>query len=106
MGIKHEIHHGLEPALARRAIDKAMEGYSKRFAEFSPSYRFVTDTRATFSFSALKVTVNGEIEIVSPKILVDIDVPFILRVFKGRAIEIIDGEVRDWVEKVRAGELE
>lgn len=106
MGIKHEIHHGLEPALARRAIDKAMDGYRERFSEFSPTYDWTSEDAGRFAFTALTVTVSGDLEIVGPKILVDIQVPFLLRAFKGRAIQAIDDEVRGWVEKARAGELD
>jgi hypothetical protein len=32
-------------------------------------------------------------------------VPFLFRLFKNRAIEVIEDEVRFWIEKARAGEL-
>ena len=106
MGLKHEIHHGLELDLAKKAIDKAMENYSARFSDFSPTFAWTDETNARLGFRAKGVTVSGEIEIVGEKILVDLDVPFILRIFKGKAIDVIDSEVRDWVERARNGELD
>jgi len=105
MGIKHEIEHGLEPELAHKAIDKAMEAYSARFADYNPRFHWKSDTEGELGFKAKGVSVDGTIDIEGPKILVDLDVPFILRVFKGKAIEVIDREVRKWIEKARAGEL-
>lgn len=105
MGMKHEIHHGLEPDLAKKAIDKAMEAYSARFADYNPTFRWATEQKGELGFKAKGVSVKGEIEIAGPKILVDLEVPFLLRVFKGKAMEVIDREVKQWVEKARRGEL-
>jgi hypothetical protein len=105
MGMKHEIEHGLSPELARKAVDKAMEAYSTRFAEFNPEFHWVSEDHGKLGFRAKGVSVKGDVEIVGPKILVDLEVPFLLRVFKGKAIEVIDREVHKWVEKARAGEI-
>ena len=105
MGMKHEIHHGLEPDLAKKAIDKAMEAYSARFADYNPRFSWVSDTKGELGFKAKGVSVDGQIEVVGDKILVDLQVPFLLRVFKGKAMDVIDREVKKWVEKARAGEL-
>ncbi len=105
MGLKHEIHHGLEPDLAKKAIDKAMEAYSARFADYNPRFEWKSDSRGELGFKAKGVSVDGSIEIVGSKILVDLDVPFLLRVFKGKAMDVIDREVKKWVEKARNGEI-
>lgn len=106
MGMKHEIHHGLSLELAKKAIDKAMEAYSARFADYSPSFDWTSETKASLGFKARGVTVAGEIEIAGPKVLVDLEVPLLLRIFKGRAMDVIDQEVKKWIEKARAGELD
>jgi hypothetical protein len=106
MGMKHEIHHGLPLELAKRAIDKAMAAYAERFAEYNPQFRWDSETRAVLGFKAKGVKVAGEIEIVGPNVFVDLEVPFILRVFKGKAIEVIDREVKRWIEKAKNGELD
>ncbi len=106
MGMKHQIHHGLELPLAKKAIDKAMEAYSARFSEFNPTFGWSTENKGRLGFKAKGVKVEGDIEIIGPEVYVDLEVPFILRIFKGRAIEIIDREVRSWVERAKAGELD
>jgi hypothetical protein len=105
MGMKHEIRHDLPLDLAKKAIDKAMEAYGERFKEYNPKFSWKNETTAGLAFKAKGVSVDGTIEIEGPKVLVDLDVPFILRIFKGKAIEVIDREVKKWVEKARAGEL-
>lgn len=105
MGMKHEIHHGLEPDQAKKAIDKAMEAYSERFAEYNPRFNWVSDQKGELGFKAKGVSVDGTIEVAGPKILVDLQVPFLLRVFKGKAMDVIDREVKKWVEKARNGEI-
>lgn len=106
MGMKHEIRHDLSLELAKKAIDKAMEAYGERFKEYNPEFAWKNDTAARLGFKAKGVRVDGTIEIAGPNILVDLDVPFILRIFKGKAIDVIDREVKKWVEKARNGELD
>lgn len=105
MGMKHEIHHGLTPELAKKAVGKAMEAYSARFSDFNPQFDWTSETKGRVGFRAKGVSVSGDIEIAGPTILVDLEVPFLLRVFRGKAIEVIDREVKVWVEKARKGEI-
>lgn len=105
MGMKHEIVHGLSPELAKTVIDKAMESYAARFSDYSPTFRWTGDMTGELGFSAKGVTVKGSIEIQGEKILVDLEVPWILRVFKGKALQAIDSEVKGWVQKARDGAL-
>src|SRR5687768_4001296 len=105
MGMKHEIRHDLSIDLAKKAIDKAMEAYGERFKEYNPEFKWIGDQAARLGFKAKGVRVDGTIELDADKIYVDLDVPFILRIFKGKAIEVIDREVKKWIEKARKGEL-
>jgi|SRR5690242_17057931 hypothetical protein len=106
MGMKHEIEHGLSLDLAHKAIEKAMEAYGERFKDYNPNYEWIDETHGKVSFKAKGVSLSGIIEIEGPKISVDLDVPFIFRIFRGKAIEVIDREVRKWIEKAKNGELD
>jgi len=35
----------------------------------------------------------------------DLDVPFLLRPFKNQALGVIEGEIREWIDKARAGKI-
>ena len=106
MGMKHRIHHGLDHDLAIKVIDKAMEGYSARFPDYHPTFVWETDTRGRLAFKAKGVNVSGDIELVGREITVDLEVPFILRIFKGKAMKVIEDEVNAWVTRAKNGELD
>lgn len=103
--MKHIIHHGLEPALARTATQKALETYQERFAQYNPTVNWRGDDQADVAFSAKGMTLNGSIEIQPKDIAIELEVPFLLRPFKNKAIGIIETEIREWVERARNGEL-
>lgn len=105
MGIKHQIEHDLTLDLARRAIDRAMESYRARFAKYEPYFRWEGERTGAFGFRAKGLKVSGEIELEADRVLVDVQVPLILRAFKGKALDVIDREVRAWIGKARAGAL-
>ena len=106
MGMKHEIYHGLDQALTKKALDKAMEAYAARFSDYHPTFEWETETRGRLGFKAKGLTVAGDIEIVGDVVTVDFTVPFILRIFRGRAIDVVDREVKIWIEKAKNGELD
>jgi len=106
MGMKHRIRHGLELPMARKVIEKAMEGYAARFPDYHPRFVWRSDTVGELSFKAKGLSVAGDLEIIGPEVTVDIEVPFIFRVFKGKALKVIESEVNTWVAKANGGELD
>lgn len=103
--MKHTIQTGLEKTLSKKAIDKAMDEYKARFAEYGPRFDWKTDTRGEFGFSAKGIALGGTIDVRDRTIDVEMDVPFLLRVFQGKAMEVIEEQVSFWVEKAKKGEL-
>lgn len=103
--MKHTIETGLDLSLAKKAIDGAMEAYKARFAEYGPRFEWRSETRGEFGFRAKGVALGGTIDVRDGKIDVDMEVPFLFRIFQGKAMEVIEGEVRVWVDKARRGEL-
>lgn len=105
MAAKHRIPHGLDHDLARKATQHALESYKNRFAEHNPQGRWVTDDRAELSFTVAGKTLEGVVEVEPKDIALELEVPFIFRVFKGQAMEIIEKEIREWIARARNGEL-
>lgn len=103
--MEHTIEHDLDLETAKKAIDRAMESYAERLADYSPRFEWTSDCVGEFGFEALKVRVSGELSVAEGKIDVEIDVPFILRPFRKRALEVIEREVRLWVGRAKSGEL-
>jgi hypothetical protein len=102
--VKQTIDTNLDKARSKVAIDKAMDEYKKRFAEYSPRYDWKSDDAGEFSFNAKGVKLQGTIRVRDNKVDVDMDVPFLFRIFQGSAMKVIQEQVEHWVEKVKKGE--
>ena len=103
--MKHTIDTGLERTLSKKAIDKAMDAYKARFADYDPRFDWTGDDRGEFSFSAKGIKLQGTIVVRDQKVDVDMHVPLLFRVFQGKAMDVIEEQVRAWVEKAKRGEL-
>ncbi len=103
--MKHVVHHGLGKDRARQVADKAFESYKQRFADYDPKANWVRDDRCEISFSVKGMKLDGSLEIDDQDIGMDLDVPFVLRPFKGKALGVIEDEIKKWVGKAKAGEF-
>lgn len=106
MAAKHVIKHDLDLALARKVTDKAFEAYAEKFKDYSPTATWVTDTKSAIAFQAKGLKLTGDIELKPGSVELGLEVPFLLRPFQRRAIQIIDEEIRGWIAKAEAGEIE
>lgn len=103
--MRHEVTHGLGLDLAKKAVRAATESYAVRFAKYSPKTVWETDARAKVSFSVPGGNLEGALEVRSDVVVFELDVPFLLRPFKKRALDIVEGEIRIWIDKAKKGEL-
>jgi hypothetical protein len=104
--MKHAVNHSLDQATARKAADKAFETYAQEYAKYDPTAEWTSDTHCDVTFTVKGVTLRGALDLLPGKIEMDLDVPFWARPFKGRALAVIEREIRDWVGKAERGELE
>lgn len=103
--MQHRISHQLDQATARRITDQAWETYRAKYERYKPSLTWVSETQADFGFSAKGLTLRGSLGLEPQSISVDIEVPFLLRIFRDQAIEILEREIRRWITAAEAGEL-
>jgi Putative polyhydroxyalkanoic acid system protein (PHA_gran_rgn) len=103
--MKHQIAHDLDSNLAKEAAVRAFDAYKQRFANYNPTIQWDSDRKARIGFSVKGVKLEGAIDILPKAIELDLDVPFLFRPFKGKAIEVIEREVRTWLDKAKKGEL-
>jgi hypothetical protein len=103
--MKHQIAHDLDSNLAKEAAVRAFEAYQKRFANYRPTMSWENERKARIGFSVKGMKLEGSIDILPRAIELDLDVPFLFRPFKGKALEVIDREVRNWLVKAKNGEL-
>ena len=104
--MKHSVRHDLELVLAKKAVAVALDSYAQTFSQYSPKVTWTEKNSASISFRVKNVSLAGTVEITSSDILIDLRVPLVLRVFKGKAIDIIEREITVWIGKARAGELD
>ena len=104
--MKHVLKHHLDQAHARKVADAAYAAYAQRFAEYSPTSHWRSDTHCDVSFTVKGVTLRAYVELEPGGVGVDMDVPFLFRPFKHKALEIIEREVRLWIAKAERGELD
>lgn len=103
--MKHSVSHDLGQQRAKLAAEAAIAAYSQKFAKYHPQTRWITDSRADISFNVKGMSLSGALEVHEKSIDLDLEVPFLLRPFKSQAISVIESEIREWIDKARAGTL-
>lgn len=103
--MKKTIDTGLNVPDSKRALTGAMNAYKERFAEYDPRFNWVSDTRGEFGFKAKGIEIGGSLEVRDKAVDVDMEVPFLFRIFQGKAMDVIREQVDLWVAKVKAGEV-
>ena len=103
--MKHQIPHDLDVSLAKQAAINAFDAYQKKFADYNPKIEWVGDHDARIEFNVKGLKLEGSIGILPRAIDLDLEVPFVFRLFKNKAIGVIEREVRTWLDKAKRGEL-
>jgi hypothetical protein len=103
--MKHSVSHGLGKDRARGAVRAAFDSYRARFGKYDPRATWASPDRADIAFTAKGITVRGSIEIRDATIELELEVPFLLRPFKDKALGAVEKEIGVWIEKSRRGEV-
>jgi len=103
--MKHSVVHDIGRAQAKRVAEAAWGSYSARFSSYSPTCEWTTEYVAEIGFSVKGVSLTGAIEVNETDITLDLDVPFLLRPFKGTALRVIEEEIHNWIAKSKSGVL-
>jgi hypothetical protein len=101
----HSVRHGLDLATAKRVAEHAWESYAQRFSHYDPRIEWVTEHKAKIGFRAKGVSLDGELALREGAIDLTLEVPFLLRPFKQKAISVIEQEIEKWVEKAKSGQV-
>jgi hypothetical protein len=99
--MKHEVPHDLGQAKAREVAENAFAAYQAKFAEYQPKVNWTSDKTAEISFNVKGMNLSGLVEVTDKVIAIDLDVPFLLRPFKGKAMEVIEAEIRQWIGRAK-----
>jgi hypothetical protein len=104
--VKHEIPHDLDMDTAKVVARKAVESYAERFSGYGFTHAWVSETRVDLNFNVKGKRLEGSFNVHAAKLVFDLDVPFVFRVFTGQATKIIDRETRAWIDKAKSGQLD
>ena len=103
--MKHSVPHDLGQEKARKVAESALGSYAKKFAKYDASVTWVNPDQATLSFKVKGISLKGKVAVREASIDMELDVPFLLRPFQGMAVSVVDGEIKKWIEKAKAGEV-
>ena len=103
--MEHRVPHDLGREKAKEVAEAAFKSYQQKFAEYKPTANWVSDSRCEIAFSVKGKKLTGVMTVNPKDIGLDLDVPFIFRPFKGKAIGVIEREIEMWIGKARAGEI-
>lgn len=103
--MKHAVRHDLGVEKAREVAVLAFRAYTEKFAKYEPRADWVTEQRAEISFRVKGIALRGSIDVLPTAIEMDLEVPFLLRPFKGQALGVIEGEIAEWIAKAKRGEF-
>ena len=103
--MKHAVPHDLGIEKARTVADAAFARYKETLSQYNPRSNWVTDRRAEISFSVKGITLNGSVELQQSSIDLELDVPFLLRPFRGKALSVIEKNILKWIDKAKAGKI-
>lgn len=104
-GMKHLVRHDLDEPTVRRVAEKALDAYRTRFPDARPTVTWTDPKTAALSFDIKGVKLNGSVELAPGAIAVDLHVPLLFRPFKGKAIAVVEEEIKKWIAEARAGRV-
>jgi hypothetical protein len=101
--MKHFVPHDVSPELAHRALDQAFASYSTKYAKYQPQMHWSSERRAEIGFNAKGVAISGTADVDDKGITFDLKVPFVLSVFKSKAVQYLEQESQKWIARAKAG---
>lgn len=104
--MQHDIKHGLEQQKAQEVAQKAVQSYAERFAQFDFQHNWVDDSKVNLSFAVMGKRLEGSLSVLADVLRFEMEVPFMMRVFSKKAVEIVEKETQAWIAKAKSGELE
>ncbi len=103
--MKHQVPHDLGQEKAKQVTSLAFESYAKRYAEYQPTVTWTGPAEAKIAFKVKGMSLSGVVEVSASSIALDLEVPFLLKPFKGTALAVIEEEIRSWINKAKAGQI-
>ncbi len=104
--MEHTISHDVGRERAKKATLAAMDSYAAKYREYDPRATWTSDSTADVSMHVKGITLTGKLSIEDREIILTLDVPFLFRPVRARALAIVDREVESWLARAKAGEFD
>lgn len=105
--MRHELRHDLDTTLVQSALQAAFASYQHRYAAYGPQLEWLSDRQATVGFCFKGLRLRGRVELAPGRIELCMEqVPAVLRLFRARALQVIDQELNRWMTLAREGRLQ
>ena len=104
--MEHIVVHDVGRELAKKATVAAMEHYATKYAQYAPKMTWTGDYAANVGVNIKGISLDGKLDVRDREIWMSLDIPFIFRPFRARALAVIDREIASWVARAKAGELD
>lgn len=95
--MKHTLPHRASSAAMHDALDQAFASYQQRYQSYQPQLSWQDAENASFKFTVKGITLNGKVKIDPGALTVEIDVPFMFRLFQKKAVEVVEREASPWI---------
>jgi len=103
--MEHIVVHDVGRDLAKKATVAAMDHYATKYGQYAPRTMWTGDYAADVGVRIKGISLDGKIDVRDREIWMSLDIPFIFRPFRARALAIIDREIGSWIARAKAGEF-
>jgi len=103
--MKHTVPHNLPLDLAKKAADAALQEYRTKYPNFDPLVTWTDEHTAQIELKAKGLSLKGVFEILPDAVAMDMEVPLLLRPFKQKALEVIEQQILQWIDRAKNGQL-
>ena len=97
--MEHVFTHDSDFETAKRAVDLAWEHYKEQLSKYKPELEWADDSLAKIKFSVGRILFRFEIVVGKDAYDISANVPPLFRMFKKRAVLLLEDEIRKWSSK-------
>ena len=96
--MKHYFNHNLNQDDATMLTKEALDSYCDKYSEFQPKVAW-NNHQAEIALVVAGSKLKGVVEVEPGRIGLDMNIPFLLRPFKKKAIDVIQKEITTWMQR-------
>lgn len=105
--IKHAFpHKNLSLDALHNVANQAFASYKEKYPEYNPVLTWKSKAQAEVNFSAKGASIKGLLSITKTDIVIELEVPLLLRMFKNMALQKIETELNRWLAEAEKNQAQ